>query len=164
MDQLEGTCDWERFGAIVHDCFDDVVPRYSLGTPIDVDCLIGICPPSDEPNIVKVSNASTIRFEPVFTRSYEEIGADEDTRQAFRRLMEDRSHLGGVDSSPTGEGLRVVEALDSTIKTHPKYIGSPVQALTITRDRLLVASAFDIASPSDITRITPPQDWAPGPP
>lgn len=165
MNQLEGTSDWERFGAIVHDCFD-LIPTYShnLDIPIDVDCLIGICPSNGEPNILKVSSASTIRFEPVFTRSYEAIGAEENTRHAFRGLMEDRTRLGGVDGSPSGEALRVLEALHSTIETHPEYIGSPVQALMITKDRLLIASAFDIASPTDITRITPPQDWAPGPP
>ena len=166
MDQLEETCDWERFGAIVHDCFDDVIPRYShnLDIPIEVDCLIGICPSTGEPNILKVSSASTIRFEPVFTGTYEAIGADEDTRQAFRALMEDRTRLGGGQNALAGEALRVLEALDSTIATHPEYIGRPVQAMMITRDGLRTLSAFDIASPDDITRITPPQDWAPGPP
>ena len=166
IDQLDGTSDWERLGAIVHDCFDDVVPEYShsLDIPIDVECLIGICPSSGEPNILKVSSASTIRFEPVFTRSHEAIGADEDTRQAFRGLMHDRTRLGGGGGSLSGEGLRVLEALDSTIKSHPKYIDRPVQSLMITRNRLLIGSAFEIASSDDTTRITPPQNWAPGPP
>ena len=161
MEQLDETLNWERFAAIVHDCFE-VTPTEHI-----VECLIGICPLRGEPIILKMSSQSSIRFEPVIAQWHEEIGVGPDTRQAFCQLMEDRTRLGGVTpNSPSGMALRVVEALQSTIKTHPKYIGEPVQALIITREGLRITAAFDIAPADDITitRITPPQDWAPGPP
>ena len=161
MEELQGTSNWERFTAIVHDCFDKVTD-----TSVSASCLIGICSLSGEPSILKVSSRSSTRVELV-TRSYEAIGADPDTRQAFCGFMEDKTRLGSRGaSSPLSQLLRVVEALQSTIETHPKYIGEPVQALMITREGLRIPSVFDIAPTDDITMtlITPPHHWAPGPP
>ena len=87
-------------------------------------------------------------------QSFQLIGGSEDAKAEFDEIYNDNMRLGGVDASPPGEGLRVTEALDATIKECHGTIAGPVQALIVLKGGIRTIRGLDIASVNDITEFT----------
>ena len=160
-DKLDGSPSLEDFSTVVHECFREIGLEH-----YPVECLIGLISSSGKPVVLKVSSGSG--FDLVISRWHDEIGAYPALRQTFRELIENKTRLSSGRISPAREGLRVVEALHSTIETHRQTLRAPVQALVITEKEgvrpLAVSeiSVSEIPSAGTVKEITPPPDNAPG--